>query len=70
MSCFACPAVLTWTHVCRRADADLQLLGSRQLPKSAFAGKVVWITGASQVSGLLLDPCTGFCGILPGAAAL
>ena len=32
-----------------RADADLKLLGSRKLPREAFKGKVVWITGASQV---------------------
>ena len=34
--------------VCR-ADADLELLSKRKPPKNAFADKVVWITGASQV---------------------
>ena len=38
-----------------RADADLKLLGSRRLPKDGFKGKVVWITGASQVISL----CSG-----------
>ena len=39
------PALL---NVCR-ADADLELLSKRKPPKNAFADKVVWITGASQV---------------------
>ncbi|EIE23214.1 NAD(P)-binding protein [Coccomyxa subellipsoidea C-169] len=34
-----------------RADADLKLLSSKQLPRDAFKNKVVWITGASQGLG-------------------
>ena len=33
-----------------RADADLSLLSTRRLPPDAFKGKVVWLTGASQVA--------------------
>ncbi|CAK0786872.1 hypothetical protein CVIRNUC_010086 [Coccomyxa viridis] len=40
-----------------RADADLKLLGSRKLPREAFKGKVVWITGASQGLGEELAIC-------------
>ena len=36
-----------------RADADIRLLTRRQPGKTAFEGKVVWITGASQVPNFL-----------------
>ena len=42
-------SVLSCASMNCRADADLKLLGSRKLPREAFKGKVVWITGASQV---------------------
>lgn len=39
-----------------RADADLSLLSTRRLPPDAFKGKVVWLTGASQVAACFSQP--------------
>jgi hypothetical protein len=37
------------------ADADISLLLRGKHKRDAFAGKVVWVTGASQVRGFLLS---------------
>lgn len=47
--CSIVPRLKHGLVVLDRADADLKLLSSKQLPKDAFKDKVVWITGASQV---------------------
>lgn len=38
-------------YSCCRADADLTLLSKRAPPPGAWRGKVVWVVGASQVTG-------------------